>query len=329
MIKQFIKGFLETYTYYYIAGLVMVGIFLGTFYLEDIPMHLFTNALIFILFLGMIITCWLFYHAYEKHSRLRTMLRNIEALNIHKLPKRTLTEKDFKEIIMRLEQVHHNELTTLKSEQQEMIDYYGMWSHQIKVPLAVLDLMVQTNEIDVETMKDELMYVNQYIEMILQYIRMNQLQTDYLFKEVAIEKMVKRSIKKYARFFIKKNLSITIEEINGAVISDEKWLEFVFEQLLFNAIKYTQVGGVTIQFKDNKLSITDTGIGILPEDLPRIFESGFTGFNGRLDKKASGLGLFMSKQILSKFGDEITIQSEINVGTTVTIHFHEETKKFS
>jgi signal transduction histidine kinase len=153
-------------------------------------------------------------------------------------------------------------------------------------------------------------------------------QTDFVFQQLSIEAIVKTVVKKYATFFSQKNLSLQLEQLEGTVYSDQKWLIFILEQVIFNGIKYTENGTITIFFGKNQLTIQDTGIGIRSEDLPRVFEKGYTGINGREQQRASGLGLYLSQQAAGKLGCRILIDSQVNNGTTVTIVFPEEIPAF-
>ena len=121
-------------------------------------------------------------------------------------------------------------------------------------------------------------------------------------------------------FSSEKKISLDFQPTNYKVLTDEKWLVFVIEQLLSNAIKYTNKGKISIYpLEDKKLVIEDTGIGISKEDIPRIFDKGFTGYNGRTDKKATGLGLYLCKNILDKLSHKISIESEVGVKTKVIL----------
>jgi signal transduction histidine kinase len=206
---------------------------------------------------------------------------------------------------------------------QDLQDFYALWSHEIKVPLSVINLMAQTDQLEQKAVQDELLKIDQNMDMMLSYVRLNQTGTDLVLEPIDLKQLVTAVIKKYRRFFITKGLSVSLDNLVGTPISDEKWLSFVLDQVIFNAVKYTSTGGLTISFENGILTIADTGMGIDPQDLPRIFERGYTGYNGRMDKKASGLGLYLVKQTLDKLGHSIQIDSDLGVGTTVTIDFNQ------
>lgn len=176
--------------------------------------------------------------------------------------------------------------------------------------------------------QQELFWINQYVNMALQYQRMNSGMNDLVLEMVSADQVVRTAIRRFALIMIRKKIAIHYEECREMVLSDEKWLEFVVEQILSNAIKYSgENRAVTIQINRNEadntceLVISDQGIGIRKEDLPRIFEKGYTGYNGRADKTSTGIGLYLCREITKKLGHGIMITSEIGKGTDVTIVF--------
>ncbi|MCI6784159.1 MAG: ATP-binding protein, partial [Lachnospiraceae bacterium] len=205
-----------------------------------------------------------------------------------------------------------------------------------KTPISAMRLLLQREEqkqTEDETvgmeksvlydMQQELFWINQYINMALQYQRMNSGMNDLVLEMVSADRVVRTAIRRFAPIMIRKKIAIHYEECREMVLSDEKWLEFVIEQILSNAIKYTAGGPISIYLKEEpeketkELIIEDTGIGIAPEDLPRIFEKGYTGYNGHADKRSTGIGLYLCRKIMRKLSHEITIESEIGKGTRV------------
>ena len=196
----------------------------------------------------------------------------------------------------------------------DMIDYYTTWVHQIKTPIASMRLHLKQEDTSLSRkLSSDLLHIEQYVEMVLTYLRMESDTTDYVFRKVNLDKLLKENIRRLRGDFIIKNISLNFEETGVFVITDAKWLSFVIGQILSNALKYTKDGSVTITVEEPKiLCISDTGIGIAPEDIPRVFEKGFTGLHGREYSGASGIGLYLCKQICSKLGVPITIESEID-----------------
>ena len=157
--------------------------------------------------------------------------------------------------------------------------------------------------------------------MVLQYLRLNSNVNDFVLQEYGLDNIIRQAVRKYAPMFIRKKLTLHYEPLQRKVVTDEKWLVFVLEQILSNAIKYTSSGDIFIYMENGCLVVKDTGIGILPEDLPRIFDKGYTGYNGRSDKKASGIGLYLVKKILGKLGHKVLVESVPGEGTPVKLLF--------
>ena len=202
-----------------------------------------------------------------------------------------------------------------------MIDYYTVWAHQIKTPIAAMRLTLQNEDTPLtRKLTNDLYRIEQYVEMVLTFLRLNSDSTDYVFKEYDLDNIVKSAVKKFSSEFIGRKLRLIYDPLNTSVITDEKWLSFVIEQVLSNALKYTPSGSITISLVGEKtLRIEDTGIGIAPSDLPRIFENGYTGFNGRTDKKASGIGLYLCRRVCNNLGHTITANSTVDMGTAIDI----------
>ena len=166
----------------------------------------------------------------------------------------------------------------------------------------------------------ELGRIERYVEMALVYLRLDSESSDYVIREFELDPFIRRSVKKFAGEFISKRLSLELEPSGASVVSDEKWLAFVVEQVLSNSLKYTREGSVRIYLAEPKtLCIRDTGIGIAPEDMPRIFDKGYTGLNGRADLRASGLGLYPCRRVCRKLGHGISAVSAPGEGTEIRI----------
>ena len=176
---------------------------------------------------------------------------------------------------------------------------------------------------DAAVCRQELFKIESYVEMVLNYLRFEEMSNDLVLERNSLEQLVRQVVKKYAAIFIYNHISIQLEHLDYTVLTDEKWFCFVLEQILSNALKYTKQGSVKISAEESanglRVLVKDTGIGIRSEDLPRIFEKGFTGYNGRMDKKASGLGLYLCKGVCEKLGHGISVASKEGEGTTVMI----------
>lgn len=211
----------------------------------------------------------------------------------------------------------------------EMMDYYGMWAHQIKTPIASMRILVQSgmdreeneeNQKLFRQLQMELFKTEQYVEMVLSYLKIGNIAKDMVLERCDLGKVVRQAVKKYSRLFILQKLSLEMGEIAEIVLTDEKWLSFVVEQILSNALKYTKSGSVSIYLEqEGVLVIKDTGIGISAEDLPRIMEKGYTGYNGRIDKRSTGIGLYLCKKVMDKLHHQLRIDSEDGKGTKVVL----------
>ena len=258
---------------------------------------------------------------YHKHQQLDYLKHQI-MLSLDELPESTnLMEKDYQQLLQVLFDEKNQLITEKDNNFTEMIDYYTMWVHQIKTPIAAMRLLLQSNPTaensEIET---ELFKIEQYVEMVLSYLRLNASSTDYLFMKQDIDELIRQSVRKYARMFILKKLTLNYVPCHYQILTDEKWFCFVLEQLLSNAIKYTPSGTISIYMpKSGVLVIEDSGIGIEKSDVNRIFEKGFTGYNGHTDKKSSGLGLYLCKRVCTQLGHEISVESEVGKGTKIIL----------
>lgn len=202
----------------------------------------------------------------------------------------------------------------------DTMDYYTLWTHQIKTPLAAMRLLIADEQPDTKEMSVQLFKIDQYVDMTLQHLRLQSSSTDYVIKWQSLDEIVRSVIRKYAPIFIRSGLELKIEGTDIEVLTDAKWLSAAIEQIVSNALKYTKKGGIHIYVEPEKtLVISDTGIGIAPEDLPRVLEKSYTGFNGHSSSHSSGLGMYLANTILRRLGHTITISSEPGVGTQVYI----------
>lgn len=239
-----------------------------------------------------------------------------------------LPEMLYQEMLIQTENDKRKLISELDENKRDMADYYTMWIHQIKTPIAALNLLLQQSELNKKQTIEELFKIEQYAEMALSYARLDSLSSDLLLKRYDIYEIVKRAVKKYSVLFIGSGLSFSMEEFTCMAVTDEKWLSFVIEQILSNALKYTKEGTIRIAALQDKagslIVIEDTGIGISESDLPRIYERGFTGYNGRMDKKSTGIGLYLCKEICRRLSHTIQVESKLGKGTRVMIGFCQE-----
>lgn len=211
--------------------------------------------------------------------------------------------------------------TDRQRQRIESADYFTMWIHQIKTPIAAMQLILrEQDDVRSRELLAELFRIDQYAEMALTYARLESPTTDLVLRRCAVEPIVRSVVRQYAGQFVRRHVALRCEIEPVCALTDEKWLAFILGQLLSNAVKYTENGTVTVRVtKEPVLSVSDTGIGIAPEDLPRIFEKGFTGYNGRAGRKSTGLGMYLSRCAAEKLGHRISVQSAPGQGTTVSV----------
>lgn len=307
-------GFLKARARGILLYAVTLGLLKLVFFLYNLPSDALNYGFLLVLVLAGILFFIDFCEFYKRHKKLVLVEKNMQDALLDLLDK--------------LEEIRRK----LKSEElisrQEMQDYYGMWVHQIKTPISAMRMLLQTMEEEypeekkLRELKAELFRIEQYVEMVLTYLRMEDMASDLKFEHYVLDDLIRSSIRKYSQMFILKKIRLEYQAVNQNVITDKKWLCFVIEQILSNALKYTEKGG-TIQIftkqESNQLwlVIEDNGIGIWEEDLPRVFERGFTGYNGRADKKSTGIGLYLCKKVMGRLRHQIRIESKVGVGTQV------------
>ena len=322
---EILKSYLKKNIKVYILFVVFIAIFFIMFYLYNLPLEALIYTGSFCFLTALIASFLDFVNYRESYKKLKFLEKNI--INDREdLPKSLDIRIDYyHKIIEKL----YEELEKLTQENRQkntdMVDYYSMWVHQIKTPIAAMNFLLDNEEVDQKNLQQELFKIERYVEMVLTYIRLDSTSSDYVITKINLDEVVKDSVKKYATIFINKKIKLNFVSHETMIISDKKWLSFAIEQILGNSVKYSNTGGkITIEICENKLVIEDNGMGIKEEDLPRIFEKGFTGFNGRYEKKSSGLGLYLCKKTLDKLGHHIEISSKVGEGTRVEITFPKE-----
>lgn len=301
------------------------GLFVLCFLISFLLYHLPVGAVLYpaglCLLLGGLLTALDFRRVYRDHRRLME-LQALPPNLTDDLPEPDgIGQEDCQALIARLCRRQQETETQLSARFEDMVDYYTAWAHQIKTPIASMRLHLQNEDSPLaRQLTGDLGRIEQYVEMALVYLRLDAESTDYVIGEYDLDAIVRGSVRRFAGEFIGRRLRLDYTPLKTTVLTDEKWLSFVVEQVLSNALKYTRAGGVSIFLEEPKtLCIRDTGIGIAPEDLPRIFEKGYTGVNGRRDKRASGLGLYLCRRICQNLGHTITAQSVPDQGTVIRI----------
>lgn len=309
-----------------LAGVLFCAIFTISFVLYQLPVKAVWYPAALCLFLGILFVILDFRRMKQKHDLL-TGIQELTDLITGTLPAVDgIEDEDYQTIIQMFQREHGKVITDNQRAYSEMVDYYTIWAHQIKTPIASMRLTLQNEDTALSRqLTNDLFRIEQYVEMVLTFLRLNSESTDYVIREYDLDKIIRQSVKKFAGEFISRKLSLIYEPLHITVLTDEKWLSFVIEQILSNALKYTPSGSISITMESgNRLCIRDTGIGIAAEDLPRIFEHGYTGYNGRADKKASGIGLYLCKRICARLGHGIEAESKIDEGTCIVIDLSRE-----
>jgi len=306
------KDYLRSRINVIILVAILVGIFASSYFLFDMPavtvLYPLVLSTVALLTAGIID----FLLVLNKHKKLvRKEFPD---------PSGTI-EKDYLAIIEQLKEEERFSKQKASSDYNNMVEYYTVWAHQIKTPIASMRLKIQSEDSDLaRRLNADLNRIEAYVEMVLTFLRLDSDSTDYVIREIDLDAIIRPAIRKFASDFIAKKLTMDFEPTGAKVLSDEKWLSFVIEQVISNAVKYTNNGGIVISMTaPGILSVKDTGIGISAEDLPRIFENGYTGFNGREDKRASGIGLYLCKRVCDNLGHRISAESEPGIGTDIRI----------
>ena len=237
----------------------------------------------------------------------------------------TLAEQDYQQMIRTIGAEHEKLVSSFAAERKKTEDFYTAWVHQIKTPIAVMKLRLGSSDHpDRNTLREELFRIEQYTDMVLAYQRLGSQSNDLLIQEYPLDEMIREVIRKYASGFISKKLRLEYDGTDLVIVTDKKWFICILEQLISNALKYTSAGTIAISVSDGVLSVTDTGIGIAPEDLPRIFEKGFTGMNGRLNDKSSGLGLYLCGEAAALLHIPISAKSTPGEGSCFTLELSDK-----
>ena len=322
LLGDYIKSRRGVLLFFALAA-VLLGVSFALFHL---PLRAVAYPCALALLLGLAALALDFRRVYKLHREL-SQLETTAAELIGVLPAAaSVPEADYQAIVQSLCRQSADAAAKAAADRADMLEYYTLWAHQIKTPIAAMRLLLQDADTDEQrALLEQLQSVEQYVEMVLGYLRLESPSSDYVIRNYALDDIVRQVVRKYASQFIRRRLRLEYTPLNVSVITDEKWLLFVIEQVLSNALKYTRSGSVSITLEAPKtLCIRDTGIGIAPEDLPRVFEKGFTGCNGRTDKRATGIGLYLCRRILEKLGHTIAITSTVGEGTTVRIGLQQD-----
>ncbi|MFH0423817.1 sensor histidine kinase [Streptococcus sp. A11] len=308
-----IAKFIREYRSFYFAYLVLSGSFILLFLLYKLPTEFLQNALLLSLTLLVLLTAGLFWKFRNRMRALEDYVHE-EALPLLNKP----VDLAYLNLIEAEKEVTREQLLVYKSREEDLQAMVKMWSHQMKVPLAALSLMSQTDNLHQADVDQQLLRLDNYMANLLNYLKLSNQASDFRFEMVQVREVVVDLVKKYRQQFLQREISVAIDG-DWQLKTDRKWLSFALSQVLDNALKYNKTGGSVTIALDKGITISDTGLGILPEDIPRLFDEGFTGYNGREHQKATGFGLYLTKRVLHQLELDIDVDSQVEVGTNVRI----------
>lgn len=241
---------------------------------------------------------------------------------------RSQEERIISDVLKECNKSMHENVKYYKDEQAEYKEYIETWVHEIKTPIASAKLILENDDSNLSSrINYEMKRVEGFIEQVLYYARSSDVSKDYIIREFSLRDVVMKAVKNNSRDFINRNIKLNINKIEGNIFSDAKWIEFIINQIIINAIKFSipNKGEVSISSKVNEnnivLTIKDNGVGINEKDIDRVFEKGFTGKNGRNFGKSTGIGLYLCKKLCDKLGIGISLTSKEKIGTKVSIVF--------
>lgn len=305
---------------YFALLCAFAAVFLTIFWLYELPVEPVLYAGAISLVIGLIFVIVGFLRFRSRHRLLTSLAERFE---VSYLPDpQDAIEADYQAVLKALDSRRLASDNRHTEARRELTDYYTLWAHQIKIPISAMRLLLQSGA-EAAEMEEELFRIEQYVEMVLGYLRSESLSGDLMIRRFDLDEIVRGCVRKYRKQFIRRRIALNYRALNVTVLTDAKWLSFVIEQVLANALKYTPEGSISIrmdEIRSDTLVIEDTGIGIRAEDLPRVFERGYTGLNGREgDRRATGIGLYLCKRILTRLGHTIEIESTPGKGTRVIL----------
>lgn len=301
------------------CGLILCNSFL--YFLYDVRMEPILYTTFLLILFALPFAFWDMHRIYQKCRRLQDIGQMENPVMPDLWAADTLLEQEYQRVIKEALQAWQNERTKWREINAERDDYYTLWTHQIKTPIYSMDLMLQTGDTTPSKWKAELLQISRYADMALKYLQLENQYSDLCLEQVRLLPVAQEAVRKHSVILIAKRLKIDLHNLEAEVLTDRKWLLFILEQLVSNAAKYTEQGTIAIyQPAPLQICVSDTGMGIAAEDLPRLFEKGYTGFNGHIHQKSTGCGLYMCKKVSRLLGLTLSISSQVNAGTTVTIN---------
>ncbi|BBA92614.1 sensor histidine kinase [Streptococcus ruminantium] len=307
-------AFIREYRSLYFSYVVLAGSFILLFFLYRLPVEFLGHALMLSVTLLIILTIGLYWKFYKRMKALEDYVDEKDLPLLNKP-----IDLTYLHLIELEKQATREQLLEYKSREEDLQAMVKMWSHQMKVPLAALSLMSQTRNLKQQDVNYQLMRLDNYMGNLLNYLKLTNHNSDFRFEQIEVREVVIDVVKKYRNQFLQKEITVSIDG-TWMLKTDRKWLSFALSQIIDNALKYSKSGGSVTVILNQGISIKDTGIGILPEDIPRLCDEGFTGYNGREHQKATGFGLYLTKRVLTQLELDMRIESQVEIGTEVVIN---------
>lgn len=306
-----------------IIGILGVYAILFVFvYLYRIPIEVILYPFILTIVFVLIVLLFDYIKYKEKVNKIIQICNDISSCYSVKINDKNIFDEYYLDIINELLKENRKQVSQIQKRVSDINDYFSIWVHQIKTPIASMKLKIDNEQIDLLQLASDLNRIDHYVDLVLSFLKFDEEKIDLYFRKTDVDRIMRESLKKFSNDFIIKKIRLDYKLSKREVLTDEKWLSFVFDQLLSNALKYTDKGTISIYYdEDSCLCIKDSGIGIALADMERLFEKGFTGYNGRQYKKASGIGLYMCKRMCDKLNIDISIESVVNEYTLVKLKF--------
>lgn len=329
-----LSGFVRTIKPLLLVYFLTLGAFSLVYLFGRLPAAFWWYSVQLSAFLVVILLLIRYYAFAKDQSVLRQLqvreLSGLEELSSSRLP----SDRRYAELLCAFEQQLKETEERAAEKNSDQRDYFTLWLHQMKTPISAASLLMQRteNRVLAQKVQQELFRIEEYTSMALSYVKIEDTGADLDFEHFPLDEVIRKSVKRYSIMFIYNRISLDYEDVSVSVLSDRRWLQVLLEQLVSNALKYSPGGKLMIYMhpeREKTLVIEDTGIGIRPEDLPRIFNKGYSAFKGQTYEKSTGLGLFLSRKISRRLGHGLSIDSILDVGTQVYIDFSRESLETS
>lgn len=330
-----LKGYLLDKRYLVLFYIILMFFITLVVYLDPAVKVTFDNIIYmnfvsFVFFSIYLMGSYLYHKRY--YNTIDYIMKNTEGDVINSLPNPKTNEQDlYIKMFKSIHQQQNDKIEKLHEDKKDNFEYITSWVHEVKTPIAASRLIIENSigkpqEEILNSLEEELDKIENKVEQVLYYSRIDAFAKDYLIGEINLEKALKETIKKHAKVFINKRIKVEMENLDIDVATDKKWLLYIMDQILTNSLKYTDKGGkIKINGqkdeKEKRIIIEDNGIGIKSEDIGRIFEKGFTGYTGRENYKSTGMGLYLAKRLAKKLGHDLSVESEYGEYTRVILHF--------